>query len=149
MVAAVIVGWLVDRIGVFPMATVTLALYSGIALSGYFMIHDQTSFLWVYALHVVFSGAYMTAFSTLFLRLFPQMKFTQFASALGIVAVPTTIFFNAFMAEFLRFTNNNYRATLLIVFVCSAIGLGLLLVVWRNFRNRPETVTIHADKIPH
>lgn len=142
MLVALVVGWLVDRMGVFLMASVTLALYSVTAISGYFLINGQTSFLWVYGLHVVFSGAYITSVSPLLLVLFPQMKYSQFASALGIVNIPVGIIFGSLLATIMNYADDKFRLTLLIVFVCSIVGLILLMVVWRNYRKRQELLSI-------
>jgi maltose/moltooligosaccharide transporter len=142
------IGWMVDKIGVFPISSIFLLLFVSVALGGYFFISDKNSFLTVYVLHTIFSGAYMTAAASLPMRLYPRLKFSQFASAVGIVAIPVTITYNSFSAWMLDYTNNNYRLTLIFASAFAFLGLILLLVVWRNYGRRPEAVRIADGEIP-
>ena len=145
---AYFIGWMVDKIGVFRISSIFLLLFASVALGGYFYISDKNSFLTVYVLHTIFAGAYMTAAASLPMRLYPRLKFTQFASAVGLVAIPVTITYNSFSAWMLDFTNNNYRLTLIFASAFAFLGLILLLVVWRNYGRRPEAVRIADGEVP-
>ena len=88
----------------------------------------------IYVFHTVVSGAYGTATASLPMVLFPKLRFTQFASASGLLGAISYIFVSLAQGPLLDYSGHNYRLTLLAGCAFSILALALLLIVLRNLR---------------
>lgn len=132
---AFFIGWLVDRFSSLKMGIILMGVFMVTALLGFALIGGPTSFGIVYVLHTVMSGAYFTATASLAMVLYPRLRFTQFASAGGLLGSVVWIVVNLTQGILLDLSGHNYRLTLLAAGIFAAAALGLLLKVARNYAN--------------
>ncbi|MFY7863961.1 MFS transporter [Roseateles sp.] len=142
---AYFIGWLVDRFNALRVATGALLVYMTVMLCGYLMIHDVNSFGVFYVLHVVISGAYFTSAASLPMMLFPQMRFSQFASAAGMVTGLSTLAVSLVQGPVLDLNGNDYKLTLLGSSIFAALAVLLNFVVLRH--QAPEPLSANANKL--
>ena len=84
--------------------------------------------------HVVISGTfYYTTTASLSQRLFPRLKFAQYASAGGILGAVAGIVFTPTFGKIIELTGKQYRHTYLMGCILCCIAMGLLLVVHYHF----------------
>ena len=138
---AYFIGWLVDRYNALRVATAALLLYMAVMLSGFFVIHDVNTFSAFFVLHVVISGAYFTSAASLPMMLFPRLRFSQFASAAGMMTGLSTLGLSVTQGPVLDFSGNNYQLTLLASGMFAAVAVLLNVVLMR--RVNPELRTAH------
>jgi len=121
-------GWLADVVHPLRMLLATLACHIIVTLSGFFLISSPHSFLVAWISHGVLAGCFYTGTASLALRLFPQERFAQFASAAGIIGAPAGILLAPLVGMLIDSSGNAYRVT----FLAGAILSGLaLLAAWR------------------
>ena len=130
---AYFLGSLADRFHPLRVSIVAICLYAAVMLWGGFFADNARSFGLVFAAHTVLSGTYVTVSASLGQRLFPGLRFAQFASAqiamqgVGLVLVPPLI------GAILDVTGRDYRLTFLSGGLFAALGLLALLEVHRRF----------------
>ena len=133
LVLAYILGILADKFHPIRMGIACLALYAAIAIWGAFSITNLTTFGIAYIGHTVMSGAYLTSTASITQRLYPKLKFAQFASGQGILLA----IFNGIMPPavglFLDLNHHNYRMTFLFSGLIAVGGLLFYIMVYRRF----------------
>ena len=130
---AFFIGWLVDRFSALKVGMAMLLLFALTTLTGFIFIGGSSSFGVVYVLHTVISGAYFTASASLPMVLFPKLRFTQFASVIGMMGALSNVLVSLVQGPLLDCSGHNYRLTLLAACIFSVLALVLLLVVLRNY----------------
>jgi MFS family permease len=122
-------GWLADKLHPLRVAIGAAALYGVVMLAGFLLMHDATSFGWVFLAHGVLSGTFFTGAAALPQMLFPRAKFAQFAAAAGLLAALFNMSLGPLLGAWLDSLGNQYRYTFLAggVIAFSAIGLGVWL----------------------
>ncbi len=133
LVLAYFLGSLADRFHPLRLGIVTLALYSGVMLWGASFATDPGKFGIAFVAHTVISGAFFTSTASLAQRLYPKLKFAQFASAAGILSAASFALLPPVMGYILDRSGHNYRLTFLGSGILAALGLGSLLVVHHYF----------------
>lgn len=83
--------------------------------------------------HVVLSGTFYTTTASLGQRLFPRLKFAQYASAGSIIGAIAGITFTPAFGKIIELTGTQYRHTYLMSCILCIIGTVLLLVVHYHF----------------
>ena len=78
-------GMLVDRFHALRMTFLAIVLYTITALYGSLFVHDSATFGIALVAHTVLSGTFYTCAASLAQQLLPRAKFSQYASAGGIV----------------------------------------------------------------
>jgi MFS family permease len=130
---AYFLGALADRFHPLRVSMVAIGLYAAVMLWGGFFADNARSFGLVFAAHTVLSGIYVTVSASLGQRLFPRLRFAQFASAqiamqgVGLVVVPP------FIGAILDATGRDYRLTFLCGGLFAALGLLAYYEVHRRF----------------
>lgn len=106
-------GWLVDLFHPIRMSMVSLACYVVVSLWAWVYALNPQMFAVAFVLHCVFSGCYFTSAASLGLRLFPNQKFAQFASAGGMTLSVCTMAFSPIMGSIIDATGSEFRHTFL------------------------------------
>ncbi|MCE4553938.1 MFS transporter [Pelomonas sp. P8] len=125
--SAFAIGWLADRFGALRVSTVLMAAYCVVAAAGFAGVHDAASFQVFYFAHVVISGAWFTAASSMPMALFPRASFVQFNSTKDLMVVFGAIFLSSLQGPVLDLSGHDYRFTLLAGAVFSALCVGCLM----------------------
>lgn len=127
------IGWLADRFHPLLVGIASLGSYMVIALLGWLLVHDVTTFAIFLVLHGVASGCYYTGTASLTQRLFPRSKFAQFASAAGMIGSIGTMAIAPAVGMVIDIAGRDYRQTFGIGAVLAAIGLVSTWHVYRQY----------------
>lgn len=111
LVLAYPLGWLADVFHPLRVALASLAGYFVVAVLGALFATTPEAFLTVFVMHGVLSGSYFTSAASLGARLFPRVKFAQFASAALAVSSIATMTLTPLMGTIIDQTGNLYRLT--------------------------------------
>ncbi len=126
-------GTLVDRFHAIRLAIVSIALYAATAFYGAIFVNNSFSFGVALVAHTILSGTYFTCTASLMQALLPRSKFTQYASAGGIVSSVALLVFGLSSGRILDRLQNNYQLTFWAGLVFSILTLGVTLLVYRRF----------------
>lgn len=126
-------GSLVDRFHPLRVGILAMVLYAVTTAWGAFYIHDPTTFGIALVLHTILSGTYFTATASLGQRLLPRSKFSQFASAGGIITSMAMMGAGPIMGQILDRTNHNYRLTFVAGLIIACVSVMLLVVLHHKF----------------
>ena len=126
-------GWLADLFHPLRMAMAALIGYFLVAVWGGIFATTADTFLIAWVLHGVLSGCYFTCAASLGQRLFPRVKFAQFASAAGIVGSLATIVMAPAMGTVIDLSGNIYRLTFFLGAILAALALCTALFVYGKF----------------
>lgn len=123
-------GWLADIFHPLRMAMVALIGYFSVAVWGAFFATTPHNFLIAWVLHGVLSGTYFTCAASLGQRLFPRIKYAQFASAYGIVGSLAVMVMAPGMGTVIDVSGNIYRLTFVLGAALAALAL---LCAWQVY----------------
>jgi MFS family permease len=126
-------GSLADRFHPLRVGMVAIGLYAVTALWGAFYAIDPGSFGIGLVLHTILSGTYFTSMASIGQRLFPKLKFAQYASAAGVMLATFTAVVPPVMGAILDLSGHVYRYTFLASFILGTLGLFSLIHVYRQF----------------
>lgn len=126
-------GSLADRFHPLRVGIAAMILYALSTAWGAFNIHDQATFGIALVLHTIISGTYFTTTASVGQRLLPRSKFSQFASAGGIIASITTMTLSPAMGQILDRTDNNYRLTFVAGLLLACLSVVLLVIIHHKF----------------
>jgi MFS family permease len=133
LVLAYPLGSMVDRFHALRMGIVSMALYAfAMAYGALFSVSADTFGIALVA-HTVLSGMYFTTTASLGQAILPRSKFTQFASAGGLVNSIVSIGFGPAVGLALDFSGHNYRLTYQMGLVLTIVSLVLLYWLYRHF----------------
>ncbi len=127
-------GVLVDRTHPLKVSAWLMVAYALATLWGGLYATDARSFAWALVIQGVISGSWQTASASLAQRLFPEDRFAQFASAMGIIGGATGIGLPVLVGWMLDRSGHIYRYTLLMNFALSVFALCFTAVLYRKFR---------------
>lgn len=126
-------GIMADRFHPLRVGIAAMASYAVITLWGEFYAGDAANYGIALVIHGVLSGIYFTATASLGQRLFPRMRFAQFASAAGLIGAVSNMVVAPATGALLDATRHCYRYTYGIGFALSLIATVLLLIVNDRF----------------
>jgi MFS family permease len=130
---AYFLGSLADRFHPLRLGIACMALYATVSLSGAAFATDPKKFGVAFMAHTVISGTYMTSMASAGQRLYPKLKFAQFASASGLIGATFGMLLPPTMGFLLDRSGHNYRITFLASGVLASLGLVALVVVYHKF----------------
>jgi len=133
---AYFLGWLVDLFHPLRMVMFCLVGYAAVAFWGALFARTADTFLVGWVLHGVLSGCYFTCAASLGQRLFPRIKYAQFASASGIVMSLATMTLSPTMGILIDQTHDTYRYTFAIGACLATFALLAAIFVYRNLMRR-------------
>lgn len=140
-------GMMVDKVHAFRASVFTMGLYAITMLLGSLFVHDARSFGWAFIGHTILSGTYFTCSASLGQQLYPRAKFSQYASAGGILASVAGLFFAPSIGAALDLTKTpvaaatqptylyDYHMTFWFGLVLSLLSLGLMGWVYLRFNS--------------
>lgn len=131
---AFFIGWFVDKFNALKVVIAAMALYFISMLLALIYFEGAKEFSVIYMLHVVVSGIYFTANASLPMMLFPKLRFSQFASAAGIVSGLSLLVVGTVQGKVLDWAGSNYKLTLLGSAVFAGIALVLHIVVLYKYK---------------
>ncbi len=129
-------GWAADKFHPLRMSMVFLFGYALATLWGIFYANTPQAFLYAWVLHGVLSGCYFTSAASLGQRLFPHMRFAQFASAAGILGSTASMIFAPAMGMIISgksATEPSYQLTFVAACIIALVALGMGWIVHSQF----------------
>jgi len=126
-------GVLADRFHPVRLGFVLSLVYGVLMLCGGFLTSSAPRFAFFFVLHGVLSGSYMTATASLGQRLYPRMKFAQFASAWGLVFSAGYILITPATGMVLDAMSHHYQITFVVSGILSIAGAAAFLVLHHLF----------------
>ncbi|EIP97839.1 hypothetical protein OpiT1DRAFT_02289 [Opitutaceae bacterium TAV1] len=127
------IGWLVDKFHPLRVSMCAMGSYLVLAMAGSWLATTPERFAVIYVLHGVLSGTYMTSAASLGLRLFPQSRFAQFASANGMVNSMFLMTLAPAVGILIDITGNIYRHTFTVGCMLALITMTAQVLVYRQF----------------
>jgi MFS family permease len=133
LVLAFNIGWMADKFHPLRLGIATLAFYGLVAIWGGIFAHSTAIFSVAYVAHTVVSGMFFTGTASIGQRLYPRVKFAQFASAAGIMTAFGFMVLTPALGHILDITGHVYRHTFFIGGALALLGCGAFFVVYRQF----------------
>jgi MFS family permease len=130
---AYFLGSLADRFHPLRMMIVSMFLYVSVTVFGALLGTNARYFGFAFLAHTIISGIYYTSMSSIGQRLYPRLKFAQFASAAFLMQGVLGALVPPGMGLILDASRHNYRLTFVSSGVLATLGLAGLLVVHRQF----------------
>ncbi len=126
-------GMVADRFHPLRAGIVCMSLYAAVTLWGSIYATHPVSFGIALVAHGVISGCFFTTTASLGQRLFPKLRYAQFASAAGLIASISNMVAAPVMGSYLDFCGHIYRYTLDVGFILSLFSVFLLIVTHSRF----------------
>lgn len=133
LLIAYFIGALADRFHPLRLMIVSIALYATTTMCGAIFGTTPQAFGWSFLAHTIISGIYYTSMASIGQRLYPRMKFAQFASAALVLHAVLGMLVPPGMGLILDASGHNYRLTFVASSILATLGLGSLLVVYQQF----------------
>jgi MFS family permease len=127
-------GALADRYHPLRLGILSMLLYGVVMLWAGIATDDARTFSVMLVAHGVIQGIYNTGTASIGQRLFPRLKFAQFASAAGIISAFGYMLMPPLLGKYLDLSGHVYRHTFLFSGALGLAAFGVLLLVWRGFR---------------
>lgn len=132
-VLAYFLGSLADRFHPVRLAIVCIGLYACVSFFGASYAVDPDTFGIAFLGHTVISGTYFTATASIGQRLYPKLKFAQFASAAGLLNALCFMMVPPVVGYVLDLSEQLYQLTFLFGGILASFGLLAYLMVHREF----------------
>ena len=133
LVLAYFIGALADRFHPLRLGIGAMALYVVVSAGGVVWGTDARGFGLAFLAHNIISGFYFTAMASVGQRLYPKLKFAQYASAAMLVQGGVGALLPPSVGAILDASGHNYRLTFLIGGSLALLGLAALLAVYWQF----------------
>lgn len=133
LILAYPLGVMADRFHPLRLGLWISLLYGVLMLWAAIATVDAKTFCIFFVVHGVITGSYMTASASLGQRLFPQVKFAQFASAFGLVFGVGFIVAAPLTGLLLDSLGHAYKYTFLVSGCLALLGAGAFAVTQRFF----------------
>jgi len=133
LVMAYFIGAMADRFHPLRLGIGSMILYVLVSAGGFAWGVDAQGFGLAFLAHNIISGFYYTAMASVGQRLYPKLKFAQYASAAMLVQAGIGALLPPAVGAILDASGHHYRLTFLIGGLLGILGLSALLVVYRKF----------------
>ncbi len=133
LVLAYFIGALADRFHPLRLGIGAMVVYVLVAVGGAVWGTDTRGFGLAFLAHNIISGFYFTAMASVGQRLYPKLKFAQFASAAMLLQAGVGALLPPVVGLILDASGHNYRLTFVIGGGLALLGLGVLVAVYRQF----------------
>ncbi|MDR3709588.1 MAG: MFS transporter [Capsulimonadaceae bacterium] len=130
---AYFLGYLADRFHPLRLGIYTMIAYAAVTLWGGFYTNAPTMYAAALVAHGVLSGTFFTCTASLGQRLFPKLRFAQFASAAGIVGAVSNMVIAPAIGLWLDHAGHDYHYTYFMGFGLSVLAVILLTIVYSRF----------------
>lgn len=135
MILSYPLGSIADRFHPLRIGIATLILYFVLSMAGTFWISNEQSFVVIFVAHVIISGIFMTAVSSLGQRLFPKSTFAQFFSAASMVSSVFMFVLTPLVGGILDMSGSVYRLTFVMGGVLAGLAIIAFLAVLRYYNS--------------
>jgi MFS family permease len=126
-------GALADRLHPLRLGFLFTVIYCVAMIAAGFTANNAEAFMVFFVAHGVLSGSYMTATASLGQRLYPKLKFAQFASAWGLMFGVGYILTTPLMGLFLDWAGHQYQYTFFASGLLAALGVIAFVVAYKYF----------------
>ncbi len=133
LVLAYPLGSLADRLHPLRLGLWTTCLYGVVMLWAGMVVDDARTFMIFFVAHGVLSGTYMTVCASLGQRLYPKLRFAQFASAWGLMFALGYIVITPTMGLVLDAIGHQYHITFFVSGGIALLGVAAFTVTYRRF----------------
>lgn len=145
-------GNLADRFHPIRMMILSLALYGAVMVFGCVYAVDKTTWAVFLLVHGVLSGVFFTLSASYPMRLLPRERFATLNSACSmlwaIVNVVSAPIYGGILEILSRYhVKVHYRYTFLMGGVLAALGIAVLLVVYRGFKRYGGDANYQAPEV--
>lgn len=127
-------GAFADRWHPLRLGLITTLLYGGVMIWAGLVTASAPVFAIFLVAHGVLSGAFLTATASIGQRLYPKLKYGQFASAWGLVYGLGFIMTTPLVGLFLDFSGRIYRYTFIASGLLAVLGVVAFFAAWRHFQ---------------
>lgn len=127
------IGWMMDRLHPMPVGLGVLALYAIAMLAGWAVVHDVTTFNLFFVVHGILAGAIFTTTSALLPRLLPRSRYAQLATLSAALTALMTVLLTPVTGVLIDVSGNDFRLAFLIAGLAGLAGIGLWLLLMRQF----------------
>ncbi|MES2309512.1 MAG: MFS transporter [Verrucomicrobiota bacterium] len=136
-------GWLCDKVNPINVMRAGLLGTATMMMGGYFMLHDQKSWIIFSVLNTIPTVAWALGSIAVGIRLFPKEKFGQFSSGLSVFGFGGLVFFNFLMGKWMDVSGDHYRY----VFIWSFVLFSLALIfMGRVYEEDQKELNIAANE---
>jgi MFS family permease len=133
LIMAYFIGVMADRLHPLRLGIGAMIIYVLVSVGGFLWGTDSRGFGLAFLTHNIISGFYHTAMASVGQRLYPKLKFAQFASAAMLVQAGAGALLPPTVGAILDASGHNYRLTFLMGGLLALFGLSALVVVYRQF----------------
>jgi len=133
-VLAYFLGSLADRFHPLRLGIVSLVLYLLLSICSALFVNSPSSFGFAFLTHTIIAGTYYTSMASIGQRLYPKLKFAQFASAAGLLGSVFGLLLPPLMGLIIDASGQNYRLTFVGGAIFSIISVLALLIVYHKFK---------------
>jgi len=128
------IGFMADRLHPLRLGIGAMIAYLLVAVGGLIWGDTAQGFGVAFLAHNILSGFYFTAMASVGQRLYPKLKFAQFASAAMLLQAIAGILLPATVGVILDLSGQNYRLTFALGGGIAGLGLLALVQVYRQFQ---------------
>lgn len=133
LVTSYYLGYMADRFHPLRVGMVVMGLYIPVTILGALFGTTAQSFCYAFLTHMIISGFYYAAMASIGQRLYPKMKFAQFASAAFLLQSGLRAILPPSVGAILDASGHNYRLTFVASGTLATIGLAALIVAHHKF----------------
>jgi len=126
---AYLLGSLADRFHPLRLGIASMILYICVSIFGAIYGTTADNFGFAFLAHTIISGAYFTSIASIGQRLYPQLKFAQFASGASLLGALCGMMLPPLIGLTLDASGHNYRLTFVAGGILATAGLISLTVV--------------------
>jgi len=128
-----VIGSLADRFHPLRLGILSLLIYLPVTALGAIFATNPQNFGIAFLIHMIVSGIYYASVASLGQRLYPKMKFAQFASAAFLLQSAVRAALPPIVGLILDFSEHNYRLTFVASGTLATVGLFSMSVAYRKF----------------
>ena len=127
------IGSLADRFHPLRLGILSLLIYLPVTGLGAAFATNPGNFGLAFLIHMIVSGIYYASVASLGQRLYPKMKFAQFASAAFLLQSAVRAALPPIVGLILDFSGHNYRLTFVASGTLATVGLISMSMAYRKF----------------
>ena len=133
LVTSYYIGSLADRFHPLRLSICALALYIPVTVLGAIYGTNAQNFCYAFLIHMIVSGFYYASVASIGQRLYPKLKFAQFASAAFLLQSALRALLPPGVGALLDSSGHNYRLTFVVSGAMATLGLVAMIVAHKKF----------------
>ena len=133
LVSSYFLGYMADRFHPLRLGIIVMAIYIPVTALGAIFGTTGPLFCYAFLAHMIISGFYYASMASVGQRLYPKLKFAQFASAAFLLQSALRAILPPGVGAILDKSGHNYRLTFVASGTLATIGLVALIVAHQKF----------------